>query len=430
MRKAFTLVELLVVIAIITLIMAIIMPAVQAAREAARRIQCTNNQKNIALGLLNHEEAKKGLPGWRDFNMIVPPSGRVATPAQASGYLPGEEIAAQVSWVFQILPFIERTDLYEMLKSGKLDANEPIPGIPVLRCPSYPGTGRDPAASRATNYIVNTGAVDDFSDKDPAVTTDGNVANGPFLDRANIITGRVESKYRYAVAKLADISKMDGTAHTLLLSENAQRGFWISNDVVHFYSDRAGNSPAIVTENHWDWREELGNRFTLPIERAFDDCIEGSVGFCWPRFYYDGGTQPPYDRICYLRESLGGTNPYRGFTGDCTEQDKVVGSITPVNRGSYDTLRIPLFLCKFPRKDFGTGNAWYQSARPASHHVGLVVAAFCDGNVRRINGNIDEIVFVQLMVAGAAQSDAGWSFGMAGETNFLEGRIFDGSVLE
>src|SRR5262245_37386279 len=95
----FTLVELLVVIAIIGVLVALLLPAVQAAREAARRMQCTNNLRQLGLALHN----------YHDVNQWFPLNYR---PVAAGPY----------SWMQAILPYIEQQNLYSQLTIGGTQA--------------------------------------------------------------------------------------------------------------------------------------------------------------------------------------------------------------------------------------------------------------------------------------------------------------------
>lgn len=95
-RRGFTLVELLVVIAIIGILVALLLPAIQAAREAARRTECSNNLKQIGLGLQNYHDTYRTFP-LGSFNL------RVAWPSNGS------------NWRALILPFIEESAVHDQL---------------------------------------------------------------------------------------------------------------------------------------------------------------------------------------------------------------------------------------------------------------------------------------------------------------------------
>ncbi len=125
-RRAFTLVELLVVIAIIGVLVGLLLPAVQAAREAARRMQCSNNLKQVGLALHNYESTFKTLPHGSP-NCCV-----------NNGF----------NWAVMTFPFLEMNNLYNAMDSNGNLRNTPV-NIAAAQNNRYPGwiCPSDPAGS-------------------------------------------------------------------------------------------------------------------------------------------------------------------------------------------------------------------------------------------------------------------------------------------
>jgi prepilin-type N-terminal cleavage/methylation domain-containing protein len=189
-RRGFTLIELLVVIAIIAILIGLLLPAVQKVREAAARAKCTNNLKQIALALHNHESTYGRLP---------PPRGDLQSPTQNTTF------TVYGGWMCNVLPFIEQKQLRDVLSPFVPGyQNNAGKAVPTYTCPSDPRSLSalsypDAYAQGAfTSYLGVTGA-----DADPNIQISG-PTNGIF---------DVTSK-GYPL-----ISITDGTSNTLMIGE-------------------------------------------------------------------------------------------------------------------------------------------------------------------------------------------------------------------
>ena len=111
-RSAFTLVELLVVIAIIGILIGMLLPAVQQVREAARRTECSNNLRQITIGLMNYETAHQEFPAGRN--------GLEADQPLHRNLAPGVRGDDGTSFLVTIMPFIEQTNGYDLLEIEEL----------------------------------------------------------------------------------------------------------------------------------------------------------------------------------------------------------------------------------------------------------------------------------------------------------------------
>jgi len=241
-RTGFTLVELLVVIAIIGILVALLLPAVQAAREAARRMQCSNNLKQIGLAFHNYHDTNGAFPmtnGWSSH-----PRGWTR-----------QHFTDKV----RILPFIERQPEWDKLDKdngdiysggwGPKGSAQSLSGrLPVFNCPSNPNDLGNGQAN--FTYAINNGTA-----HDPPHRNGGNWTQRRGEGRHNGVAYYQPGGHRTSgpnmiapsgpVSKAVNLAKIiDGTAHTALYSE-----FVIINENL---SGQQTN-PREIRQQVWTW---------------------------------------------------------------------------------------------------------------------------------------------------------------------------------
>lgn len=212
-RHAFTLIELLVVIAIIAVLIGLLLPAIQKVREAANRMSCTNNLKNVGLGLHQFLDTHQRFPPARVLGPFEPLN--ISNPVEHS-------------WAIFMLPYLEQESLHRRYRLD-LDFRHPANGpvvqtrLPILECPSAPERGPD---------VFSSGGFTDWqtspADYIPVMRVD------PSLALAGLVEPTVNHHGVMGSNKLTRMAEViDGTSNTFLIAESAGRPeLWQAGRVV------------------------------------------------------------------------------------------------------------------------------------------------------------------------------------------------------
>ena len=329
-RRGFTLVELLVVIAIIGILVALLLPAVQQAREAARRMQCSNNLKQIGLAVHNYADANKAT------------------------FPPGDTQGCMGTWLVRLLPYVEQTALYNQYQClGSCEGfrvtarcgyryghavNRPVTTqqIATYTCPSDGITARSNLYGGVTfhNYVANYGN-----------TTRGRMSPCGYMSNGvtrNVFGGApmIEQMCRNTVASL-------GYPDTSYFSWIGTHPNQVGIDSVKFAECTDGMSNTLL----------------------FSETVQGRDGDLRGFAWWGGGAHfetylPPNSSAPDTLESSGYCKPANPMNPPCRGRTT---SGSPYNVGAPEN---------------------QESIAARSRHVGGVQACMCDGSVRFISNNI------------------------------------------
>jgi prepilin-type N-terminal cleavage/methylation domain-containing protein/prepilin-type processing-associated H-X9-DG protein len=208
-RHGFTLIELLVVVSVIAILVGLLLPAVQSAREAARRMQCTNNLKQITLATLNYENVWATLP--RD--------GFLQRVSAGSGYCDSTGVPYVSGGVFVLLgPYLDQRPLYDAMNFDvhvwtAINATISATGLSVLWCPSDPGVSTPRTLPDGNFYDPGL-----FTMNYTSYAGNGGTWNLGWIPQSN---GQLNGLFlKEAAVPMASVT--DGFSNTMAFGEKAQ----------------------------------------------------------------------------------------------------------------------------------------------------------------------------------------------------------------